>query len=1055
MDLVTFSLKFTTMATLYFTCRQFILSCLFVSFCVTGLAQAQTATVKEYQRVFPTYPYSDPSPIPVLSSLYPYFRYEGYTDKPVQQSWKVVELENDYIKVMILPEIGGKIWTAIEKSTNQPFIYFNHAVKFRDIGMRGPYTSGGLELNYGIIGHTPNCATPVDYVIQNNPDGSVSCIVGVLDLLTRSNWRLEIRLPKDKAYFTTRTFWYNSTPIAQPYYHWLNGGYKADGNLEFIFPGTKYIGHEGEHADWPINKSNGKNISFYESNNFGGYKSYHVFGKLANFSGGYWHDDEFGMVRYGTYDDKAGKKIWIWGLSGQGMIWVKLLTDTDGQYVEMQSGRLFNQNGSSATYTPFKHLNFAPYATDIWTEYFYPVLRTKGYVEANEYGALNVKVENGMLKLYFSPVQAIDDQLEVTEGNKVIYSRKLNLRPLNTFGDSLKFTGNSQNLTVTLGGNKLIYHSDPKAGALSRPVDAPKDVDWNTAYGLYILGKEAMDQKMYPQAEEKLKASLGKDPNYLPAIIKMTELLYRNMLYPQSLEMATRGLSIDTHDGAANYYYGLVNARIGNITDAKDGFSIATLSTEYRSAAYTELSRLYLRERNYEKALGFAGRAVDYNRYNIEALQLQAVIFRYMKDGPNESEVLKTILSFDPLNHFSRFERYLMKSDEESKKMFVSLIRNELPQETFIELAVWYFNSGCPVEAEKVFSLSPQNAETIYWLSFLQHKKVNCSDINPAFAFPFRSETGAVLEQLLAGQQDWLLKYSLALIYKDRNRIDESVSLLISCGDSPDFAPFYVTRAEILAGKNDSQCEADLKKAVTVDNQSRYQLRLANFYINHQQYDKALAITEAFYKLHPDNFVIGSLYAKSLLLNKKYRETDALLTKINIIPTEGATEGHELFREAKLMQATQMIQKKNYKEALRFIAGARQWPENLGVGKPYDEDIDYRLEDWMTYVCYQKMKKNSEAEAILKNIVKFEPKVENTVRNFLPANTLVTAWAYEALNQRDEAVRFIDRQLGYFPDYKLIQWSKASFEKNSSVTLSENEKDANARIIEQLIKQGN
>jgi tetratricopeptide (TPR) repeat protein len=216
-----------------------------------------------------------------------------------------------------------------------------------------------------------------------------------------------------------------------------------------------------------------------------------------------------------------------------------------------------------------------------------------------------------------------------------------------------------------------------------------------------------------------------------------------------------------------------------------------------------------------------------------------------------------------------------------------------------------------------------------------------------------------------------------------------------------------------------------------------------------------LAITEAFYKLHPDNFVIGSLYAKSLLLNNKYRETDALLTKINIIPTEGATEGHELFREARLMQATQMMQKKNYKEALKFIAGAKQWPENLGVGKPYDEDIDYRLEDWMTYVCYKKMKKTNEAEAILTNIVKFEPKVENTVRNFLPANTLVTAWAYEALNQRDEAVRFIDRQLGYFPDYKLIQWSKASFEKSGSVTLAANEKDANARIIEQLIKQGN
>jgi hypothetical protein len=194
------------------------------------------------------------------------------------------------------------------------------------------------------------------------------------------------------------------------------------------------------------------------------------------------------------------------------------------------------------------------------------------------------------------------------------------------------------------------------------------------------------------------------------------------------------------------------------------------------------------------------------------------VINRYLNDPEEEAEVLTTILSFDPLNHFSRFEKHLLKSNEESKNQFVSLIRNELPQETFIELAVWYYNSGCRVEAEKVFSLSPRNAETIYWLSFLQHRKVNCPEINPSFAFPFRSETGAILEQLLSIQDEWPLKFHLALIYKDRTRIDESLSLLMSCGEKPDFAPFYVSRAEILNGKNDSQCEADLKKAVSIDN---------------------------------------------------------------------------------------------------------------------------------------------------------------------------------------------------------------------------------------------
>ena len=1051
------------MPTVFPKTSKLIISFLLLFICVTGNSQEQTATVKEYQQTFATYPYSDPSPIPLLTSVYPYFRYDGFTNKSVQKDWKVVELENDYIKVLILPEIGGKIWTAIEKSTNQPFIYYNHAVKFRDIGMRGPYTSGGLELNFGIIGHTPNSATPVDYVIQNNDDGSVSCIVGVLDLLTRSNWRVEVRLPKDKAYFITRTFWYNSTPISQPYYHWLNGGYKAGGNLEFIYPGTSYIGHGGDYHEWPINKNNGKNISFYESNNFGGYKSYHVFGKYTNFFGGYWHDDDFGMVRCGNHDDKAGKKIWIWGLSRQGMIWEDFLTDTDGQYVEMQSGRLFAQNSGNAVRTPFKHINFPPYGTDIWTEYFYPVLRTKGFVEANEYGALNVKNEKGLLKIYFSPVQKINDLLEVTEGQKVIYSKNLQLSPLAVFADSIEFSGNSQKLKVTLGENKLIYNSDPQANVLSRPTHAPDDFNWDSAYGLYILGREAMDQKMYNIAEEKLEASLMADHNYLPALIKMAELKYRNMLYSQALDYAKRALGIDTQDGAVNYYYGLVNATLGNMVDAKDGFDIATMSSEYRSAAYTELSRIYLKEKQFEKAYNYASRAIDYNRYNIEALQLQAVVCRIQNKLEKEADILNTIIAYDPLNHFSRFEKYLLNPNETLKSQFTSLIRNELPQETYMELAIWYYNSGGRVEAEKVLLLSPPTAETAYWLSFLRNMKVNCKEINPAFSFPFRLESAFVIEQLLSKQDDWLLKFHLALIYRDRNRIEESINLLTSCGDDPDFAPFYAIRAEIMKGKYESGIEKDLNKALSLDNQWRYISLLVRFYNSNGQYDKALLLAETYSRAHADDFVMGGLHAQTLLLNRKYKEADAVLEKINILPNEGATGGHKMYREAKLMQAALLMQKNNYKGALKFINQAVLWPENLGVGQPYIEDIDMRLENWMKYICFQNLKRTKEAENMLNDIIKFTPRnnwmgyesneVDITSRNFIPANALISARAFEKLNMRYDAIEWLDKQIHDFPDSKLLLWSKATFENDKSFVITENEKDENVRIIEMLMPQ--
>jgi tetratricopeptide (TPR) repeat protein len=1023
---------------------------------VSACVYAQNnATVREYSKVFTTYPFSDPNPIPVSTNVYPYFRYDGFTDKPVQKEWKVVELENQYIKLMILPQVGGKIWSAIEKSTGKSFVYDNHVVKFRDIAMRGPWTSGGIEANYGIIGHTPNCATPVNYITRKNDDGSVSCIIGVLDLLTRTNWTMEINLPKDKAYFTTKSFWYNGTTIEQPYYHWMNTGIKTKGNLQYMYPGNHYLGHEGEYGDWPVNKQNGKDVSFYNNNNFGGYKSYHVFGKYTDFFGAYWHDDDFGMARYSGHDEKAGKKIWIWGLSQQGMIWEKLLTDTDGQYSEIQSGRLFNQTADKSTFTPFKHRSFSPGDADTWTEYWYPVLKTKGFVEANEYGALNVKHENGWLKIYFNPTQKIADTLDVKQGLQTIYHKRIELSPLKTFVDSVKMNGGEPDLLVTLGDHKLIYRSNPDANNLSRPLDSPKDFDWSSVYGLYIQGKELMDEKMYPAAEEKLRAALQKDPNYLPALVQMAELMYRNMRYTEALALAKRALSMDTNDGGANYYYALINAQLGNVVDAKDGFDIASLSTEYKSAAYKGLSNLYLKEKNWNKAILYAAKALDFNRFDIAALEIQAIAYRDQNDAGKAIRVLDTMLSFDPLNHFARFERYLWQPSAANKTKFTSVIVDEMPVETYLELAIDYYKSGCIDEAAKVLQLAPANSLVNYWLAFLQHKAgksfsetlEKANNVSPAFVFPFRSEDEEVLLWAKQESNSWKPGYYLALLYKDRNRVEESKKLFIECGNEPDFAPFYAARAAMQMGASDL---TDLKKAVDLNNEEwRYHKLLAEYYINHNQYQSALATIEPFYHVHPENYIIGMLYAKTLLLNKQYKACSALLSKIDILPFEGATIGRELYHEAELLQAIEKMQSKKYAGALILINDAKKWPLNLGVGKPYPENLDERLENWMDYFCYQQLGEKEKAQGSLQDIIQFNPKIENTVSNFLPANHLVTAWAIEELDGKDKASEWLDAQVKQYPGNKILAWCKQVFENGSGGNVPD---DSGVRLLEQLMR---
>lgn len=1006
------------------------------------------STLKEYKKVFKTYGFSEPDPIAKVGPIYPYFRFDGYTDVPVNKEWKVVELENDFIRVMILPEIGGKIWGAWEKSSGRPFLYYNQVVKFRDVAMRGPWTSGGIEANYGIIGHTPNCATPVDYLTEKKTDGSVSCYIGTLDLLTQTYWTIEINLPKDKAYFTTRSFWHNGTPLDQPYYTWMNTGIKAAGNLEFIYPGTKYIGHVGEYADWKINKENGKNISFYEQNNFGEYKSYHVFGKYTDFFGAYWHRDNFGMGRYSAHDEKAGKKIWIWGLSPQGMIWEKLLSDTDGQYVEVQSGRFFNQASPGSTYTPFKHPGFTPSTTDTWTEYWFPVMNTGGFVKANDYGALNVRSRNGYLRLDFSALQQTKEKFEVFDGDQQVYSKEINVKPLEVFTDSISFQGDANNLIVKLGNKKLQYRTNPNDGVLSRPVDSPANFDWNSAYGLYMLGKEDLNQRFYAPAEEKLRKCLEKDPNYLPALSAMSMLTFRNMEYEKALDYARRALSIDTYDPEANYYYGQINVQLGNLTDAKDGFDIASFSAEYRGASFTALSKIYFSEGDVKKAIAYSKKALEVNTNNLEANQIIATTARLNGDKDIADATLKNLMSLNPLNHFIRFEQYQAEPTDANANAFKSMINNELGTETYLQLADWYFSLGQLKESLAVLQLAPENPEVYYWIAFLKTKLkegdaasfIQKADaISPRLVFPFRPSSATVLEWTTKQSESWKPKYYLALIYWSRNNLVRAKELFSQCGN-PDFAPFYAARAALFADQNYAN---DIRKAAELDPKEwRYGKLLINHLIETKAYDQALISAQDYNKRFPTDFRVSMLLAKALLVNKQYKACSDLLAKTTILPYEGATDGRLLYREAWIMQAVDQLKRGKFSEASASVNKARQWPEQLGVGKPYDADIDDRLEKYMEGIILHKSKKGTPNS--WKNVVDVHTGGTN-------ANTLITALALSKLGRADEGEKLLTDWLKKQPENKVAQWCLDQFKGKAPAIPNELLSDNNFRLVSAVV----
>ncbi len=338
--------------------------CMLGALCASALFAASKVT--EGRIAMPTYPFSDPDPVPCTAEKrYPYFRYDGSTASAATQSWTCVTLENERVSVTMLPEIGGKVWGALDKATGREFIYFNHAVKFRDIAMRGPWCSGGIEFNFGIMGHAPTTATPVDWAVRQNPDGSASYFASATEHVNGTSWQVEVNLPADADYFLTRTTWFNGANLPGPYYHWMTAAYSARGNPSLAFPGTAYIGHGGDAHSWHVDWK-GRDLSVYGNNAFGPSKSYHVLNGDNRIFAVWWPEAAFGSYHYAA--EKYGRKIWLWALSREGGIWEDLLTDTDGQYVELQSGRVFNQPRGDTWRTPFKHPTFAPGATDIFEE---------------------------------------------------------------------------------------------------------------------------------------------------------------------------------------------------------------------------------------------------------------------------------------------------------------------------------------------------------------------------------------------------------------------------------------------------------------------------------------------------------------------------------------------------------------------------------------------------------------------------------------------------------------------------------------------------------------
>ncbi|MBN2246723.1 MAG: DUF5107 domain-containing protein [Candidatus Aminicenantes bacterium] len=939
------------------------------------------AVISVRNETLKTYEYFDADPIPILTRtnmwgggrrIYPYHFFNGYAHTGIMREWMVVRMENPYIEVAVLPEVGGKVWGAREKSSGQEFIYTNHVMKFREVALRGPWTSGGIEFNFGVIGHAPSTAAPVDHIIRDNPDGSVSCFVGSMDLPSRTRWSVEIILPPDKAYFITQAFWFNASPLFQSYYAWMNGAVRVDADLQMIFPGEFHIGHNYSVPlkSWPVDEQ-GRDLSWYKNNDFGSYKSYFTVGQFEGFYGGYWHDSDFGFGHWAHYGDVPGRKIWLWGLSRQGMIWEDLLTDDDGQYSEPQAGRLLNQSD---------HEFLLPNAAERWKEYWFPYKEIGPMVKAAPYAVLHAACEKKWIKIGICALQDIQEKLLVYADEKEIYSEMLDLAPMGIYKNKIKNREKNKIIRIKIG-DKLDYTNDPDAAEIKRPLHF-QDYDESTTEGLFMAAERADKERNYVKALDRYLDVLELEPVHVRALCRAAELYYKKGEYSTALEFAAKALRQSMYDPEANYIYGLISRRLENKVDALETLGWASRSLKFRSAAFVQMAEIYLGEKKFDLALEYARRALDYNQYNISALQAMVVTFRLLGNAGAAREVLDRLEAIDPLNHFIRYELYLLSPDPKKLKHFQSMIQNEFPHETYLEMAIYYESIKCRKEAMELLLLFPEQPTVCYWTAYLlRHSSPEESrewlekaeSLSPSLVFPFRLETMPVFQWAANSYPErWQPKYYLGLIYWSKGRDAEALDLFKACG-RPEFVPLYLIRAHLMRKHDSSEALDNLEAAVQLDEKNwRARHALTDFYLVEGDEKNALFSATKAQQVLPQSTVIQIDLIKAYMMNEKYEEASAFLDELDVLPHEGAEDVHALFEACQLKLAFNEIKKGDYATAILFLEKSKTYPEKLGSGEPFFPD--HRKQNYLIALCYERLGESNKALRIKREIYEYTQK---------------------------------------------------------------------------------
>ncbi|WP_040204315.1 DUF5107 domain-containing protein [Neobacillus jeddahensis] len=1025
--------------------------------------------VWEEIRDIPTYGVGEPDKNPMFlekrvyqgssGRVYPHPVIDKIENDKKSQPYKLIILENDYIRIEVLPELGGRIYRALDKTNDYDFVYHNQVIKPALVGLTGPWISGGIEFNWPQH-HRPNTFGPVEYRMETDLDGSCTVWVGEIDRMYGTKVTTGFRLFPERAYLEIEVILYNRTAETQTFLWWANPAIPANDYTQSVFPpDVNAVFDHGKRdvSKFPIATGTYYKIDYSEGVDISRYKnipvptSYMAYRSDYNFVGAYDNKVEAGLLHVANHHVSPGKKQWTWGNGDFGQAWDRQLTDVDGPYIELMTG-VYTDNQPDFTW-------LQPYEEKSFKQYFMPYKEIGIVKNATIDAAVNLEVDEKTQKANVQVYATSDFKGAVVElkGKQNNYiNETINLSPNNTYTSVIKIEdlekAHDLRLTVKNDKGKVLVSYQPKKPDIEKVPEAaeaiPTPEELKTIEELYLAGLH-LEQYRHAtfEPENYYLEGLKRNPNDIRINVAYGKLWLRRGKFKESESYfltAIRSLKTrnpNPYDGEAFYQLGVALKMQGKLNEAFAAFYKATWSAAWQESGYFSLAQIATRKGDYEEALELINRSLIRNNHNFRARVLKTAILRRLGYIEEAKVFAKETLQFDRLDFGSHNEVLLLERESgevEQAKQSQSEINSLMRKDVFNHLALAddYQSSGLLEEAiDVLLRLVPD--ETVegypmlhYALSYLfsqlrqseraEAHRASGMRAKPDYCFPNCLFELLVLEDIIReNPKDHRAHYYLGNLLYDKKRHTEAIEHWEISRDI--YHEFPTVHRNLALGYYNKLGNA---KQALQELEVAFQLNLkdARVFYELDQLCKRLNYKPEQRLVNLENYMElvltrDDLYIEYVsLLNILGRYENALIALQSRIfhPWEGG-EG-KVTRQyvfANVELGKEHLKAGDYDKAIDYLTSALKYPLNLGEGKlagAQENDIFYYLG-----CAYEKASQSLQAKECFQiaSLGLHEPKSAMYYNDQPPEMIFYQGLAWIKLNNEKEAKRRFNKLIDY------------------------------------------